>query len=71
VLLPVPLDPSRLALLLAPLLMLGTLAGALRTLALRDPAGSRRRRTLTAAWVLLLLSGTPVWLILAALLRLW
>ena len=65
-----PVDPLRLALLLGPLLLLGAASGALRALALAAPAG-RRRRALTAGWVLLLLAGVPVWLILAAVLRLW
>ncbi len=66
-----PVDPLRLALLLAPLFLIGGAAGALRGLALRAPPGTRRRRTLSAAWVLVLLAGAPLWLILAALLRLW
>ena len=66
-----PVDPGRLALLLAPLFLLGAAAGVLRGLALREPAGSRRGRTLGAAWVLLLLGGAPLWLVLAAVLRLW
>jgi len=67
----VPVDPLRLSLLLAPLFVLGAGAGALRGLALREPPGSRRGRTLTAVWVLLLLAGAPLWLVLAAVLRLW
>lgn len=62
----------RSALLLGvPLLLLGAASGALRVLA-RDPAlPLRRRRALQAAWVLLLLAGVPLWLIVAAVLRLW
>jgi hypothetical protein len=30
-----------------------------------------RRRTLQALWVLLLLAGAPLWLVLAATLKLW
>ena len=61
----------KLLLLLGPLLVLGFAAGVLRALALRLDATDGRRRGLTAAWVLLLLVGTPVWLFLAAVLRLW
>jgi hypothetical protein len=54
-----------------PLLALGAAAGALRVLA-RDPAlPPRRRRALQAAWVLILLAGVPLWLVIAAVLRLW
>lgn len=54
-----------------PLLLLGAAAGALRVLA-RNPALPRpRRRKLQAAWVLLLLAGVPLWLVLAAALRLY
>lgn len=65
-----PLDPLRLTLLLAPLFVVGAAAGVLRGLALREPAGSRRRGY-TAAWVGVLLGAVPLWLVLAALLRLW
>lgn len=65
-----PSDPVRLALLAVPLFAVGAGAGLLRGLALRAPAGPTRRR-LTAGWVLLLLVGAPLWLILAAVLRLW
>jgi hypothetical protein len=64
-------DPLRLALLLGPLFVIGAAAGVLRGLALREPEGTRRRRALAAAWVAVLLGVTPLWLILAALLRLW
>ena len=61
----------RLAALLAPLLALGFAAGALRAWALRPDVPPRRRRALQAAWVLLLLAGGPLWLVLAAALRIW
>jgi hypothetical protein len=67
----VPVDPARLALLLAPLFLVGAAAGVLRGLALREPPGARRGRTLGAAWVLLLLVGAPLWLVLATVLGLW
>ena len=66
-----PVDPLRLAVLVVPLFAIGAAAGALRGLALRAPAGGRRRRALTAGWVLLLLAATPLWLVLAAVLGLW
>ncbi len=56
--------------LVAPLLALGFAAGALRAVALRTDAPPRRR-ALQAAWVLTLLAGVPLWLVLAAALRLW
>lgn len=61
----------KLLLLLGPLLVLGFAAGVLRALALRPDLPAPRRRGLTAAWVLLLLVGAPLWLVLAALLRVW
>jgi hypothetical protein len=67
----VPEDLARLSLLVAPLFVIGAGAGVLRGLALRAPPGTRSGRTLGAAWVLLLLVATPLWLILAAVLRLW
>lgn len=66
-----PSDPLRLTLLLAPLFAVGAVAGVLRGLALRRPAGTPGRRRLDAAWVLFLLGATPLWLVLAAVLRLW
>lgn len=66
-----PVDPIRLAVLLAPLLVVGAAAGVLRGLSLRAPPGSRRRRSLAAAWVLVLLAAAPLWLVLAAVLKLW
>lgn len=65
------LSLPELLLLLGPLLALGFAAGVVRALALRPDGAARRRRALTAAWVLLLLVGAPVWLVLAALLGLW
>lgn len=65
----VPLQ--RLVLLLAPLLLLGFAAGAIRGIALRPGTPPRRRRALQALWVLLLLAGAPLWLFFAAALRLW
>lgn len=65
------LDPASLALLLGPLLLLGFAAGALRALARRPGLAPGRRRALQAGWVLLLLAGAPVWLLLAAALRIW
>jgi hypothetical protein len=65
------LPASTLVLLLAPLLLLGFVAGALRAAALRAGLPPRRRRALQASWVLLLLVGAPLWLFLAAALRIW
>ena len=65
-----PSDPVRLALLVAPLFLIGAGAGALGGLALRRAPGPTRRR-LTAGWILTLLCGAPLWLIAAAVLRLW
>lgn len=59
----------RLAALLAPLLVIGFAAGALRAVALRAEASPRR--ALQALWVLILLAGAPLWLVIAALLGLW
>ncbi len=66
-----PRSLASLALLLAPLFLLGLSAGALRALALRPDLPARRRRALSAAWVLLLLLGAPLWLVLAAVLKIW
>jgi hypothetical protein len=62
---------SRLLLLGAPLLLLGVASGALRALGRRPDLTPRHRRALQAGWVLLLLAGVPLWLVLAAALRLW
>jgi hypothetical protein len=65
------LPASTLLVLLGPLLLLGFAAGALRAAALRPGLPPRRHRALQAGWVLLLLAGAPLWLILAAALRIW
>lgn len=65
------LPTSRLLVVLGPLLLLGFAAGALRAWAQRADLAPRRRRALQAAWVLALLVGGPLWLFLAATLRLW
>lgn len=62
---------GRLVALLAPILVIGFAAGALRAVALRVEAPASRRRGLHAAWVLLLLAGVPLWLVLAAVLGIW
>lgn len=54
-----------------PLLLLGAAAGALRVYARSPALPPRRRRALQAAWVLILLAGVPLWLVVAAVLRLW
>jgi hypothetical protein len=54
-----------------PLLALGAASGALRVLAQQPAITQRRRRTYQAGWVLLLLAGVPLWLVAAAVLRLW
>jgi hypothetical protein len=54
-----------------PLLLLGAAAGALRVLARNPALPPGRRRALQAAWVLILLAGVPLWLVLAAALRIW
>ena len=54
-----------------PLLVLGAASGALRVLAQQPAITQRRRRTYQAGWVLLLLAGVPLWLVAAAVLRLW
>jgi hypothetical protein len=65
------LDLARAAILLGPLLLLGFAAGTVRALAQRPGLPAPRRRRLRVAWVLLLLVGAPVWLVLAAVLRVW
>ncbi len=63
-------SPLQLAALVLPLLALGFAAGALRALARRPGVPERRRRTLVAAWVAVLFGGVPLWLFLAATMRL-
>jgi hypothetical protein len=63
-------DPLHLALFYLPLLAIGFGAGALRALARRPGTPERRRRFLSALWVLLLLAGAPLWLFLATALHL-
>lgn len=65
--LPIP----KLVALLAPLLLLGFAAGAIRVVLLWPGISPRRRRVLQVTWVLLLLAGAPLWLVLAAVLGLW
>ncbi len=63
---------ARAALVLGlPLLLLGAVSGALRVLSRVPSTAPRRRRALQAAWVVILLAGVPLWLVLAAALRLW
>jgi hypothetical protein len=64
-------DPRTALLLGVPLLLLGAVSGALRVLARHPAIAPGRRRALQAAWVLLLLAGVPLWLVLAAALKLW
>ncbi len=66
-----PRSTASLAALLGPLFLLGLAAGVLRALAQRPDLPAPRRRALSAGWVLLLLVGAPLWLVLAAVLRLW
>ncbi len=64
-------DLRALLLLGAPLLLIGIASGALRVLSRLPDVTPRRRRALQAGWVLLLLAGVPLWLVLAAALRLF
>jgi hypothetical protein len=66
-----PADLPGLLLLGLPLLLVGVASGALRALARRPDLAPERRRALQASWVLLLLAGVPLWLVLAAALRMW
>jgi hypothetical protein len=59
--------PAALLAVALPLAALGFVAGALRAAALR--ASGRTRRLLQLAWVATLLVGGPLWLFLAATLR--
>jgi hypothetical protein len=65
------LDLRSALLLGAPLLLIGVGSGFLRGLARLPGITPRRRRALDAGWILLLLVGVPLWLVLAAALRLW
>ena len=65
------LAPRAAVLLGLPLLLLGAASGALRVLSRNPALAPRRRRALQAAWVLVLLAGVPLWLVLAAALKLW
>ena len=65
------LDLRSALLLGVPLLLLGALSGALRVLARQPALPPRRRRALQAGWVVVLLAGVPLWLVLAAVLRVW
>ncbi len=65
------LDPSKVALLLGPLLVLGFVAGVVRALAQRPGVSPAGRRRLEIAWVLLLLLGAPVWLVFAVVIGVW
>lgn len=66
-----PRSLAALAALLGPLFLLGVGAGVLRALSRRPDLTPRSRRALSAGWVLLLLVGAPLWLVLAAVLRIW
>ena len=54
-----------------PLVLLGAASGALRALARQPSLAPGRRRAYQAGWVLVLLAGVPLWLVLAAVLRVW
>ncbi len=66
-----PIGLASAVLLFGPLLALGFAAGAIRATARRGDRSPRGRRALQALWVVLLLAGVPVWLVLAAVLRIW
>ncbi len=66
-----PIGLASAVLLFGPLLALGFAAGAVRAAAHRGERSPRGRRALQALWVALLLVGVPVWLVLAAVLRIW
>lgn len=55
---------SQLLWLVVPLFLIGSAAGGLRALSLRQ-ADPRRRRLYQALWVALLLAGTPLWILAA------
>jgi hypothetical protein len=60
---------GELVALYAPLLLLAFAAGGVRVYARRPELPEKRRRFFQALWVALLLVGVPLWLVLAALLR--
>jgi hypothetical protein len=53
-----------------PLLLIGLGSGALRAVAQNPGLDPKRRRALGISWVLLILLGVPLWLFVAATLRL-
>jgi hypothetical protein len=60
---------GELVALYAPVLLLAFAAGGVRVYARRAELPERRRRMLQALWVAILLVGIPVWLVLAAVLK--
>jgi hypothetical protein len=64
------LTAARVVLIYAPLAVLGIAAGALYALARRTP-DLRRKRYLDIAWIVAVLVGAPIWLFLAATLKMW
>ena len=62
-------SPLHLLAVYGPLLLIGLAAGALRALSQRPGLEPQRRRLLGLSWVLLVLLGTPLWLFVAATLR--
>jgi hypothetical protein len=56
---------GQIAVAILPLFVLGYGAGALRAVALRSTAATRRK-IFTVAWIGLLFAGPPLWLFLAA-----
>ncbi|HSM93247.1 MAG TPA: hypothetical protein VLT47_10190 [Anaeromyxobacteraceae bacterium] len=63
-------SPLHLLAVYGPLLLIGLAAGALRALGQRPGLPDGARRAYGISWVLLVLVGTPFWLLLAATLRL-
>jgi uncharacterized membrane protein YecN with MAPEG domain len=60
---------AQLLALYGPVLFLAFAAGGVRVYAHRADLPERRRRGLQVTWVALLLVGVPLWLVLAAVLR--
>jgi len=60
------MSPRHLLAVYGPLLLVGLAAGALRALGQRPGLPTSSRRAYGIGWVLLLLVGTPLWLVLAA-----